>query len=307
MTAFKNLTEGSFTATSPLPPYASMLNLSQLKLARLAGSSLNKEFIQQLSIDMRFWKMFLKDGYTLLDKMFGIAGVWNDLQFLSDYMAAHELSDDEKQLVRSLLRPLSPQELNIGGSFTAEQSVMLQTLILITNHDSVPGFGPLVSSWLIQPNATQNSYYQHMTKPSIYLSALSGTEFEAQTHIVDGVRKSKNHDTIKEMTTIWPGTPYNLGGKIFLKKMSGYFSAYIARAHDLNSMIGLVELQLALQSKPAASIPHILSNPNTSGIQFSQELRGKDLKFDPQEGWLEFECLYQWSVCKLQLFSESSD
>jgi len=59
-----------------------------------------------------------------------------------------------------------------------------------------------------------------------------------------GERKAYGRDAVDAMTTIWPGSLYNLGGKIFLAKMLGYQADYIARVHDLNSMIGLVKLQL---------------------------------------------------------------
>lgn len=303
MTTYYNVFDLSHT--SPLPPFVILLKLSRIELARLAGSDSPMGFMEQISVDMRFWKMILEDGSSVLDKMIGVAGMWNDLQFLSDYLASNELSGSERQFARSLLGPLTDSQLDISDSFKSEQRVVSRTLDLILNHRSTFDFGPLVSAWLIQPNATLNSHYQHLINPLLHLSALSRVDFAAQTRIVDGIRRTTDNADVEEMTRIWPGTPYNLGGKIFLKRISGGYSAYIARVHDLNSMIGLVDLQLQLLSKSMVSIEDLLDHPDQGELQISEELKGKDLEFDANDGWLQFECLYgQRSLCKIRLKGE---
>ena len=294
MQTFANWTDNSFTYSAPFPPYGLVLQLSLVKLGWLSDSGSSAEFIEQLSLDMHFWRMMLAGGSELIDKMFGIAGIWNDLQLLSDYMATHELSETERQTIASLLQPLTRSELNIGSSFIAEQRSVFNTLNLILDGKKPADLGALINSWLIQPGATQNSYYENMTKPLLHLSALSRAEFAANTHLVNGFRRSSGHDGAKQMSTVWPGTPYNIGGKIYLKLVSGYPSAYIARVHDLNSMIALVKLQLNLQSEDAEPLANILA---------SKDLQEQGIKYEREEGWLGFDCLYgRRSICKIELY-----
>lgn len=303
MPVFTNRTANTFTYLTPFPPYMLVLKLSQIKLARLSVSGSSAEVIEQLSVDMRFWRMMLENGTELIAKMVGNAGLWNDLQFLSDYMRTHDLSEIEKQALESILRPLTQTELNIADSFIYEQQSVFQTLNLVLQGQKLPDLGPLVSNWLIQPNATQNSYYENMIKPMLYLSELPRAEFATKTYIVNGIRRALDHDGATEMSKVWPGTPYNIGGKIFLKHVSGYYSAYIARTHDLNSMIALVNLQSDLNAENPDSIANILAGINSGGLEINKELIEQGLKFDSKEGWLQFDCLYGTrSICKIKLF-----
>lgn len=89
MPDFVNWGHSAFTPTTPLPPYATMLYLSQYKLAGLIDSNSAVAFFEQLSLDMQFWRMMLDQGSGLIDKMFGIAGVWNDSQLLPTRYRAH--------------------------------------------------------------------------------------------------------------------------------------------------------------------------------------------------------------------------
>ena len=61
--------------------------------------------------------MMLAQGSELIDKMFAIAGIWTDVQFLSEYLTAHDLSGDDLRLAMSLLAPLSANELNLEDAF----------------------------------------------------------------------------------------------------------------------------------------------------------------------------------------------
>ena len=133
-------------------------------------------------------------------------------------------------------------------------------------------------------------------------SGLSAAEFAAQTHLNTGSRKAYGRDAVDAMTTIWPGTLYNLGGKVFLSKVLGYPADYVARVHDLNGMISLVKLQLSLQAEEVENIEQVLSTLDSGNPQLSKELAGKALRFDPKEGWLQFDCLYGRSICKIRLF-----
>ncbi len=304
MQLFQNWGGSSFT--SPLPPFWTFLSISQLKLANLAGSAGPAAFFYQLQLDLRFWKMMLAQGSELIDKMFAIAGIWTDVQFLSEYLATHDLTDRDLGLASSLLEPLSAKELNLADAFISEQRTLYRSLD--RGAHALPDFGLLVNPWLIQVNATLNSYYQHVIEPVVYLSSLTSTEFFAQTPLREQRNRDKSNaygrDAVDAMTTIWPGTLYNLGGKVLLAKLLGYPADYIARVHDLNSVISLVELQWVLKSEGIESVDGILSKVNAVGVGENNLLKARGLGFDPEGGWLKFDCLYERSSCKIKLYGE---
>ncbi|NOY17686.1 MAG: hypothetical protein GXP23_12360 [Gammaproteobacteria bacterium] len=307
---FRSLGESSFV--SPVPPFGTMMKLSQLRLASLYDSGSPAEFLAQLAVDIRFWRMLLEQGSGLLDKMVGVAGIWTDVQYLSEYLTARELSQDETQIAMSLLKPLTRNELNIGDAFEAEQRTLFQVLTTTYGKESLRAFGPLVTNWLIQTNATQNSYYQNITRPMLRLSALSEAEFTAQERTREqqnkGIRRPYGRDA---MTANWPTGLYNLSGKILLAKMLGYPENYIARVHDVNSMIDLVRFQLSLQSKDVAedlqSPEDFPASPDTAGLLSSGALARKGLTFEPEGGWLQFDCLDKSSLCQIKLYSEKTN
>lgn len=307
MKLFKNWGHSSFT--SPIPPYWTVLKLSQLKLAGLTVPNMQSDFLQQLQLDIQFWKMMLAQGSELIDKMFAIAGIWTDVQFLSEYLTTHDLSDDDLRLAMSLLTPLSATELNLADAFISEQRSLYRSLD--KEGHSLSDFGPLVSPWLIQVNATSNSYYEHVIEPVVYLSGLTGAEFFEQTPMREQRNRSKSNahgrDAVDAMTTVWPGTLYNLGGKVLLSKLLGYPADYIARVHDLNSMISLVGLQLSMQVAEIDSDADILKEVVSAGSGMNTLLAGKGLSFDPATGWLQFDCLYERSFCKIKLNAEGAD
>ncbi len=301
MPVFQAWADHSFT--SPLPSYGTTLKLSQLKLASLYDSGLTSDFLQQLAIDMRFWKMMLADGFLLIDKMFAVAAIWTDIQYLSEYLIEHDLNEADHELVTTLLQALTNDELNIAEAFVAEQRSLFTTLQL--NEQSLPGFGPLVAPWLIQNNATQNAYYKYITGPVIYLSGLSGAEFFEQTPLREQKNRNREdahgREAVENMTSLWPGTLYNLGGKVLLSKLLGYPADYIARIHDLNSMIGLVKVQLSLKTENAVLIEQEIGKLNSDAQLLTNQFAGRKLSFDLQDGWLGFDCQYQRSVCKIML------
>lgn len=294
MSIYKKSGRNSFQ--SPLPAYGTAMKLSQIKLAILYDSDTSSDFLKQLAVDIQFWKMLLEQGSELIDKMVGVAGIWADVQHLSEYLTTHELSEDETRLVMSLLTPLTKDELDIGEAFKSEQRALFLPL---TNPNvyTLPGLTPAVANWLTQTNATQNSFYQHITAPMLRLSSL--TEAEFAKHIRE---QPTGRNAVDDMITIWPGSLYNLGGKILLAQLLGSPADYIARVHDVNNMISLVKLQLSLQAEEAVPLESVLSELNSANPQSSEVLAGRALKYDAGEGWLQFDCLDKPSLCGIKLF-----
>lgn len=98
----------------------------------------------------------------------------------------------------------------------------------------------------------------------------------------------------------------HLGGKVLLSKLLGYPVDYIVRIHDLNSMIAMVKLQLVLQQEGLNSADEIMNAVNATASGSDSLLAARGLKFDSAAGWLQFDCLYERSMCKINLYASNN-
>lgn len=298
MPVFEN--HGVLTFASPLPAYSLIMTLSKIRLAQSAMADSPVAFLTQLKKEMHFWKMLSTHGSELIDKMVGVAGLWTDMQFLSEYLADHPLSESEVLMAEALLRPLTPDELNVGQAFDAEQRSVYQELSTmgLTNSGMDFGLGSHITGWLVQPNATSNTYYLRFAALLQHLSSLPASEFVIAMQAEKESRKGDDLDHGHyDLLNLWPSSLYNFGGKLFLSWLGGNYSDYIGRVHDINGMIGLVELQLALQSIEVESIENFLET-----TQFVDPYTGGPMDFEPEGRWLQFVCLEPGqSSCRIKL------
>lgn len=238
--------------------------------------------------------MLLANGNELMDKMVGVSGLWTDLQFLSELVLAQDLEASELLIAKSLLQPLTANELNIGAIFESEQRTLHRELnrgaqSIIYDY----GIGGHGIRWLLQKNATLNLYYRQVATRSLAWSKLSALEFAAAMQSPDKVQQSAAKGS---MINLWPSTLYNFGGKFVLPWFDLHPEDYIGRVHDLNGLIRLVKLQLALESKGTATIQGFLQTTN-----LTDPYTGTAMSFDADTRWLEFDCLDRSSHCRIKL------
>ncbi len=286
---------GHLTFVSPLPPYGLLMKLRRLKTASALNSESSSEFIQQINQDLNFWRMLLKNGNSLIDKMIAVAGIWSDLQVLSELLKNHtEITADEFQLVNTMLTPLSKQELNISEAFEFEQRAFYNTLTSIKPAQLEMAFG-LSSSpifWLMQTNATINDYQQYFIHPINRLSELSSKDF------YQAINDKANccFQELKSLSDFSPNSLYNLGGKLLLPATLIQAQDYIARVHDLNGVISLVRLQLLLKTVPDEQVEESINSSN-----ITNPYTGEPMIYDRKDKWLGFECLNEGSFCKIKI------
>ena len=290
MSQFQNI--GDHTFASPLPPYGTLMKLRQLNLAKAYNSENVAYFIKQIEKDIRFWKLLLEQGSTLIDKMVAIASIWSDVQALSEFLRIdNNLSLQDHQLIANILTPLTAQQLNIGGAFAFEQKAFHH---MISNFETEGNFQS--GSWFFQPNSTINTYHQYFTAPLINMSKLSVREFYNRIK-PDGIGQSDC--CFKEFETLVSSSPaslYNIGGKILLSTSVIGAQDYIARVHDLNGVISLVGLQVQLKEVSEETIGDWISRSN-----ITNPYTGEPMIYDQKNNWLGFECLNEGSFCKIRL------
>jgi len=290
MPRYKPINDASFA--TPLPAYSPILRLNQIRLAQLYNQKAHQQFIQQAAADMKFWRMVLTQGGTMIDEMIAVASISNDLQFLSELIQSRELSSQSKSELRKLLKPLTFAEIDISEAFITEAAVMYRHLPVMSSEEveSIFDSSLLPMSLLLQPNATNNKHYEYFLKPIIKLSQQS-TELFYKTVQSDSLNLNENFNV-----GFSPSNLYNLTGKMILEVSVWSPNDYIARTHDLNGMISLVKLQLLLKQSEEVNIEQVVK---TSSIKNPYTNQAMD--FDKENNWLGFECLSKSSQCKIKL------
>lgn len=274
---------------TPLPEYSAMMKLSQLQLANSFLSGDSSAFLDRLEADIRFWRMLLDQSRSLLGKMVGLAGIWNDVSFLSEFVASQDSLDEHRAVITRILTPLTAEELDIGESFEFEQRFFAFDLI---NHPGSP-----VKRLLVQPQATSNSYYSLITEPMLRLSSMPIEQFVGvYVPARDSTAGSAQLTSTDGLLSLSPASLYNLAGKQKLVENAYSPADYVARAHDANGMIDLVRLQVELKNEAEADRVRAIQQA-TIGNPYTQA----PMYYDEDGSWLSFECLDQLANCSVSI------
>jgi len=284
---------GDMSIGTPILPFDKLMILSHIELAHLYEQKKIHEFLKQLEIDVVFWKKLLSNGNMLLTKMVATAVLWNDIQYLSEFIAKNDLSEEDYLSAIELLIPLNSNAIDIGESFIYEARSFYPLLVNMNSKELELGFEAFskVFNLFIQPNSTINSHYEKFIKPILALSKLPATELYQVLKI-----EKQNHLKAVEFK-FRPNSLYNLGGKILLPAASWNASDYISRMHDLNGMIMLVRLQIEIKQ-------NVQNIPVETLITKSKHLNlyiNEPMNFDSNENTISFECLNKGSLCKVAL------
>ncbi len=274
---------------TPLPEYSTMMKLSQLQLANSFLSGDSSAFLDRLEADIRFWKMLLAQSRSLLGKMVGLAGIWNDVGFLSEFVASQDSLDGHQAVIARILAPLTAEELDIGESFEFEQRFF--AFDLANNPSSA------LTRLLLQPVATVNSYYSLITEPMLRLSSMPLEQFVGvYVPARDSAAGSAQLTSTEGLLSLSPASLYNLAGKRKLVENAYSPADYVARAHDANGMIGLVRLQVELKNEAEADRVRAIQQA-TIGNPYTQA----PISYDEDGSWLSFECLDRLANCSVSI------
>lgn len=290
MTKFQQINHTSIA--TPLPAFSAVLRLNQIKLAQLYNMESHELFVEQVKVDLEFWKIVLVQGNTLMDKMVAIASIWTDIQYLSEFIRTKSPSKELQTKVVRLLEPLTTEQLDISDAFITEATMLYRSVSNITQEEMATIFGLKIFpvNLLLQPNATNNSHYENFLKPIVRLNKLSKDQFYQEIQL-DSIDLNKAF-----AVNFNPSNLYNLSGKLLLNFSIWSPEDYIARVHDLNGMISLVKLQVQLKDVTGNSVE---STINVSTIK--SPYTDKTMAFDKENNWLGFDCLGKSAYCKIKL------
>lgn len=145
----------------------------------------------------------LRDRQSLVAKMVALAGLRNDIGFLSMLMRNRPLSAEELEQIPRILGPLSDEERDIGETFMAEMRISLQS----SKYYAVVMNGPAwINRLVMQKNATINEQYLRTFLPLRLHAAMSADEFY----------RARGHEQLSYEVRVMPPPLYNLDGRIAL-------------------------------------------------------------------------------------------
>ena len=268
------------SAATPLPQFGLALDVAKIYLAQASTEKNPMTFLTALQKDMRFWRRVLSQGNAIISKMIAIAALRNDLQYLSEFMQSKTLTEEQKTLIQQLLVTLDSEELNIAEAISGEGRWLATE------------FNYVEKNWLsrmaFQYNATLNANYFYAIKHDVELAKLSSIQLAkalAQVRI--------NEDS---PLTWSPSSLYNFIGKALVATAHPYMQDYIARVHDLNGMILLVQLQLSLKGTPNDAIESSVQNSPIKNPYTNQAMQ-----WNQAEAALQFNCLASKSICRINI------
>ncbi len=292
-----NMTEyqviNNTTLATTLPSFSTPLNLQKILIVEALDIQDYDLFIHHSEKALNFWRMVLVKGDSLLDKMVAVAAIWNTTSYLSDVIFEANLNQQQLTQIQNMLGLLTQTELDISDALTFEAKLMYQQLANLSNDELTSFFGK--SYWLFKPllqiNTTNNTHAEKFLSPILKLAKQNSLNLAKQF-------KTLNNQLEQSTQLSWsPFNLYNLTGKIILTEGGGRaLSDYIARVHDLNGYIQLVNLKLKLLNQPKSQWQQIINQS-----EFKNPYTLKPFEFDQTAMQLGFECLDKGSSCVIKL------
>ncbi|MBY0572560.1 MAG: hypothetical protein K2P84_02665 [Undibacterium sp.] len=265
---------------TPLPQFGTPLRFAKIYLAQLSIEKDPLVFLIALKKDMKFWRMVLNQSTTLISKMIATAVISNDLQYLSEFLQNKTFTTQQQRLIQELLVVLSKDELDISKAIWGEGRMMMSIYNSMKENQLV--------RMTSQYNATLNIYYDFAVKPDIDLAKLSSMKL---AQALSQTRPSR------QLPLTWsPSSLYNIMGKLLVVDASPSFIEYIARVHDLNGMILLVQLQLSLKSLPIEALEDGIKKSPIKNPYTNQAML-----WNKANGTIEFKCLEAKSICQVKI------
>jgi hypothetical protein len=240
--------------------------------------------ISNSNADMKFWRMALTDSQTLIGRMVSLASLRRNLSALSFAIGKEtQLSSEQVQSLKELLKPLTQQEISMENALTGELRFGAENWKTAPNETPDGTWTSRFIRLLWQPKASCNLNYRHTLKPALELSKLSSPEFyeRAQTPMKPLEFSRFN--------------PYNLGGKIDLSR-NWQYTPYVSRGHDLAGIYSLVALQLELKANQPQDITAAIE-----ASSYKNPYTQKPFDYEPKNKTLSFQCFDMKDVCSINI------
>ncbi len=279
MKHYHNYTDGGFGG--PIPSFLPLMRVSQIHLVNNYKNQSNLEFINQLLIDMSFWKKMLGEGTLLIDKMVALNGIRIDLIYLSEFIRNQQIDAQVLSEINKILSPLSSQEMDLSEALISESKLMFDLREWIEKDLS------FFERLLFQPNATSNYHYELNLKKQLEWSQKPLKQF------IKDRNSKKEYESPSKLQIHYL---YNFIGKYFIEVSGPYIDDYVARTYDINNIFKLVKIQLQVKLSETQSTEEILSKPDNSN-----PFDGQPFNYDQDNGTLKFECLDKFRKCEIKI------
>jgi hypothetical protein len=287
MPKYQNYQEENGFLFMPLPQYSILVKLSQLQLARHYQTDSNEDFLKKLNSDFKFWKMMLDDGMYLIDKMVALSAIRNDIYHLSEFLRnTTHITPQEINLVTTLLKPLTKEELDLSNSFIAEARMEFMMYKSLESNNS------FFDNLFYQPNATQNESFENNIKPRLQLGQLNF----AQLLKVRESEKATIANNTRALKSLKLTHLYNFIGKTLASASACACSNYVVRGLDVNNIIKMVSIQLKVKMEPSKNIPDILNQQENLN-----PYNHKAFDYNAQSNSIKFECLDTHYKCQVDI------
>jgi hypothetical protein len=271
---------------TPVPAYALAMSVARIRLAKSYARDATPAFLGKVAQEVVFWKKMLRDGETLIAKMVALAGIRNDMAFLSTLLRERELDDTDLEALRQSATLLTSDERDTGETFSAE---LRGALLSEKSLAAIPGTTTWLTRLLYQRRATLNEYYFSIIAPLRLRASLSAEEFYRQ----------RAYERLSYNLRAFPPPLFNLGGKLLLKRIatSINFQDYISRVHDLDGRIALVALQAEIASQPERGVEAIVA-----ASRYRNPYTDQPMDYDAKTQTIGFDCLGLGSdVCRVAI------
>lgn len=260
---------------TPVANFSSLMQLGNIKKARLYNLTDKTAFINQIAMEIEFWKLVLSDGEMILDKMIAVASIRNSLFFLSNSIRMADVSSEQLLRINSILSPLTQQQLDIGSSFISESRTFFKE---INKEQSFE-----LDTLLFQKNATNNWYYKYFTQSNVKLNKLSSSEL---SKVIENGYQENLEKQREALISYNPRSLYNFTGKAMVKNNFCECWNYTARTHDLNNIFNLIKLQIELKTVETTNIKQSIAHSGNKN-NYTQ----KAFTYNPIDNTIGFECL----------------
>ena len=257
--------------TTPFPPFRFIRAAARIRLAASYRDDTNAEFLEKAADDLAFWTRILRDGEALATKMVSLAGIQDNLTFLSTFVRNRSPDASELETLTAFVRPFTEDESDIGEAFVSEARIA----VLSEPHPMLYGL-PWPLRLLTQENATRNEEYQTVFVPVRIRASLSAGEYFDQ----------RAYEPIPYELNAFPPPIFNLGGKLARRAAWADVQTYLARVHDQNGRISLVLLQAEIAQTPNTPVNDIVRS-STHRNPYTDE----PMRYDPQARAVGFDCM----------------
>ena len=271
---------------SPIVAYGPILALKRLYLADSFVNNTSEQFIQDFTTDMKFWRMVLEKGHLMITKMVAVASINNGIAAMSEAINTQVFTPNQLVQIQQNLQRLNDDEKAMAPVFEYEFKGGIQWYEAAEQSGE---FKYLKVFDFFQLSATHNMAYL-LTKPLREMAELDAKTFHQFVN-------SEKFSRAFERPFKWsPTSLYNPTGKLLMVDTLSAYSDYIARIHDLDGMLALLNLQIESALKPQQPTNEVVAqsvhvNPYTLN----------PFSYDSSKHKVFFECMDKRAVCELAL------